>query len=117
MDLFKVEDDVRAILKENEQSRADDMILYAAYAWMVLERAGAKNGAGWLEKVFADIRFRTIYGIAPYGCVSRTRRKIQETTEDLRPTEEDIQARKEKIKEYRNYARGIRKDHQGALCS
>lgn len=110
MDLFKVEDKVRLILKNNEAARADDMTLYSAYAWDCLEKAGAKVGSGWLEKVFADVRFRTIYGIAPFESVSRARRKIQENHIELRPREEVVRERQERIREYKAYARRNFKD-------
>jgi hypothetical protein len=71
----------------------------------MLERAGAKVGSGWLEKVFSNERYRYLFGIAPFESVSRARRKLQEVNEDLRPNEETIRARKEKIKEYKAYAR------------
>lgn len=105
MELFKAEEEVKKILEIDEQARADDMHLYAFYAWEMLERAGEKVGSGWLEKVFSNERYRYLFGIAPFESVSRARRKLQEVNEDLRPNEETIRARKEKIKEYKAYAR------------
>lgn len=105
MELFKVEEEVKKILEIDEQARADDMHLYAFYVWEMLERAGEKVGSGWLEKVFSNERYRYLFGIAPFESVSRARRKLQEVNEDLRPNEETIRSRKEKIKEYKQYAR------------
>ena len=115
MELFKVEEEVKKILEIDEQARADDMHLYAFYAWEMLGRAGAKVGSGWLEKVFSNERYRYLYGIAPYESVSRARRKLQEVNEDLRANEETVRARKEKIKEYKRYARSYWKDFKGNI--
>jgi len=115
MELFKVEEEVKKILEIDEQARADDMHLYACYAWEMLERAGEKVGSGWLEKVFSNERYRYLFGIAPYESVSRARRKLQEVNEDLRPSEETIRARKEKIKEYKQYAKSYWKGFKGNI--
>lgn len=106
MEFVKVEDDVRPILKNSIAARCDDMALYAYYVYTKL--AGFEKGAGWLERVFSDRRFRIYHGIAPYDTVSRVRRKLQEDNEDLRAPKEFIEEKKQAEKEYKDYARGLR---------
>lgn len=98
-----VENDITPILKRSKAARCDDMVLYANYAYEKI--AGFNYGAGWLEKVFSDRRFRLSHGIAPYETVSRVRRKLQAANENLRPTIEDIDERKRAEKEYKDYAK------------
>lgn len=98
-----VEDDVRPILKYNTAARCDDMVLYACYVYEKLED---KSGR-WLERIFSDRRYRITNGIAPYETVSRVRRKLQETEENLRATKEQITERKELEKKYKAYAKGL----------
>lgn len=98
-----VEQDLTPILKESEAARCDDMVLYANYAFNKL--AGMNYGAGWLEKVFSDRRFRIVHGIVPYETVSRIRRKLQRKYENLRPSKAYQEERKRAEKEYKNYAK------------
>lgn len=98
-----VEQDITPILKESEAARCDDMALYANYAYTKI--AKLNYGAGWLQKIFSDRRFRIIHGIAPYETVSRVRRKLQEKYEDLRPNKEYQEERKRVEVEYKKYAR------------
>ncbi len=98
-----IEQDITQILKESEAARCDDMALYANYAFTKL--TGMNYGAGWLEKVFSDRRFRILHGIAPYGTVSRVRRKLQENNENLRPSKEYQEERRKTEREYKKYAR------------
>lgn len=103
MEFKTVEEDITPILKESEAARCDDMALYANYAFTKL--SGMDYGAGWLEKIFSDRRFRIVHGIAPYETVSRVRRKLQERYENLRPSEAYKEERKRAEREYRKYAR------------
>lgn len=105
MNLYKLEDVLVAILEENEAARGDDMTLYAAYVWSILTTAGVEPKTGCLEKVFSDVRYRTIYGIAQFESVSRCRRRIQASTEELRPNKTVVEERQKLIKEYKAYAR------------
>ena len=98
-----VEEDVTKILKEDEAARCDDMALYANYAYGKL--ANRSYGAGWLQMIFSNRRFRIMHGIAPYETVSRIRRKLQEEHEDLRPSEAYRQERKRIEAEYKKYAK------------
>ena len=103
MDFKTVEQEITPILKYSEAARCDDMALYANYAYSKIEKLN--YGAGWLQKIFSDRRFRIIHGIAPYETVSRVRRKLQEKYEDLRPSEAYREERKQTEKEYKKYAR------------
>ena len=105
MKIKNVEKDVREILENNEQARADDDKLYGDYVYSKLEKAGADINGEWLLRVMTDIRFKSAYDIASYGTVSRTRRRLQAKYRNLRPSEEVVKARRELIKEYRKYAR------------
>ena len=99
-----IEQDITPILKNNEAARCDDMMLYAAYVFEKMQG----YGAGWLEKIFSDRRYRIMRGIAPYGAVGRTRRRLQRRYPELRPSEEVKKARREAEKEYRKYARSFK---------
>lgn len=102
----KLEDEVREILKTNEQARADDSKLYCDYVFTLLGRSHAIEEK-WLVRVMSDTRYRCIHGIATYESVSRCRRKLQEKDESLRPSKEVVEARKELIAQYKAYARGV----------
>lgn len=104
MEFKTVEQDIKPILKESEAARCDDMALYANYVWTKLNKFD--YGAGWLEKVFSDRRFRTMHGIAPYETVSRVRRRLQAENENLRPSKAYQEERKRAEVEYKKYARG-----------
>lgn len=104
MEFKTVEQDIKPILKESEAARCDDMALYANYVWTKLNKFD--YGAGWLEKVFSDRRFRIMHGIAPYETVSRVRRRLQAENENLRPSKAYQEERKRAEVEYKKYARG-----------
>lgn len=103
MDFKTVEQDITPILKNNEAARCDDLVLYANYAYEKVARLN--YGAGWLEKVFSDRRFRIIHGIATYDTVGRVRRKLQAKNANLRPSKEYLEERKNAEREYKRYAR------------
>ncbi len=111
MDFKTIEQDVRSILEENEQARADDNKLYMAYCWIKLERAGVKPNKAWFGSIFANDRKKTAYGIADYKSVSRVRRKLQAENEKLRPSEKTVEERKKLIKEYKKYAKQSKVDN------
>jgi hypothetical protein len=97
MDIKTVEHEVKPILEEYENTRADDMRLYVRY----ITRKGGDVG-----KVFFDRKYRLMNGLASYETVSRVRRKLQERDAGLRPSKEYIEARKKAEQEYRAYAKG-----------
>lgn len=104
MEFKTVEQDVAPILKYIKATRCDDMALYANYVYTKL--TNYEMGAGWLERVFTDRRFRITHGIAPYETVSRVRRKLQEKYDDLRPPQDLREERKKIEKVYKEYAKG-----------
>ena len=104
MEFKTVEQDIKPILKESEAARCDDMALYANYVWTKLNKFD--YGAGWLEKVFSDRRFRIMHGIASYETVSRVRRRLQAENENLRPSKAYQEERNRAEVEYKKYARG-----------
>lgn len=101
-----VEADVRTILKDDMIARCDDMALYGSYAYRKVSDLG--YGEGWLVKVFSDRRFRIIHGIAPYGTVSRVRRRLQRKDATLKAPPEIVAERKKAEQEYKKYARAKR---------
>lgn len=105
MEFKTVEQDVAPILKNDNAARCDDMALYTYYAYEKLSRANADLTGGWLQRVFTDRRYRIIHGIAPYGTVSRVRRKLQAKYAELRPSKEYQEERKRVEVEYKKYAR------------
>lgn len=107
MSFSKVEADVREILKRDMAARCDDHALYCAYVWQKLESINYDHKAGgWLVKVMTDTRFRVSHGIAPYGTVSRMRRKLQAEDCKLQAPDDVIQERKRMIKKYKEYVTG-----------
>ena len=94
-----VEKDIRPILEQNEEARADDMKLYF---WYVRGKGGEFN------RCLLDRIYRISNGLVSYDRVSRARRKLQEHYADLRPTEEYMEKRKQAEKEFRAYAKGVK---------
>lgn len=108
MEFYKVEQDVKEILKGDMAARCDDMALYANYVYKKLDK-DSKAGGEWLISVFSDRHFRIIHGIAPYGTVSRVRRILQARYEELKPTKELLAERKRAERDYILYAKGAKK--------
>ena len=107
MSFSKVEADVREILKYDMAARCDDHALYCAYVWRKIENSNYDHKAGgWLVKVMTDTRFRVSHGIAPYGTVSRVRRKLQAEDIKLQAPLDVREDRKRLIKRYKEYATG-----------
>ena len=96
MDIKTVEHEVKPILEEYENTRADDTRLYVMY----ITRKGGDVG-----KVFSSRKYRIMNGLASYETVSRVRRKLQSKDARLRPSKEYIEARKKAEAEYRAYAK------------
>lgn len=96
MEFKTVEQDIKPILEEQEETRSDDSVLYVRY----INRKG-----GGIGKALLDRKYRLINGLASYDTVSRVRRKLQAKYESLRPTKEYLEERKKAEKEYRAYAK------------
>lgn len=92
-----VEQEVKPILEQIKETRADDMRLYHIYVM----RKGLNMG-----KALLDSKYRITNGLATYDTVSRVRRKLQAKYAGLKPSREYLKLRKEAEKEYRDYARG-----------
>ena len=101
-DLKNTENIVRTILQDNPDARNSDNILYEAYISKVNPFVLIRPVRDYLL-YFADL------GIARFETISRIRRKLQETEENLRGVEQVQKWRKENEKEFRAYARGENK--------
>lgn len=99
MKLEKIETIVKNILENEIRARSDDMYLYyifcTKYAYITDDD---------FYKVFKDKCFRNNSGISVFESISRARRKIQATHEELKPSKEVQDARINKEAEYINYA-------------
>ena len=93
-----IEAELMPFLDKIEETRADDMLLFADYCM----RHGVDLG-----KVLTDREYRIKSGIPSYDSIGRIRRKIQRKYPELKPSKEEIRKRQEAEKEYRKYARGI----------
>lgn len=100
MKFTTVEKEIKPILKDNNLTRADDMLLYAEYL---------KLKGGNMNKAFLDRKYRLINGLASYETVSRVRRKLQEVNPKLKPSKSYLSSRKAAEKEYKQYAKGVKK--------
>ena len=92
-----IEQELKPILENHEEARADDMCLYLLYV-------GIKRVE--LYTAFSDREYRLTHGIASYESVGRIRRKLQAKYRELRPAPEYLAERKRAEKEYKKYARG-----------
>lgn len=95
--LAKVYDYTLEVLKEDEETREDDSVLYFKVCDVI-----APNGVGGL--LFEDVLMnRKEYRLPSYASVVRCRRKIFEEHPELKPSEEKQRIRKlqeEAIKEF-----------------
>lgn len=103
-----IEDDITIILKNSKAARCDDMVLYAAYVSNKLSE-NTSFLHSMLYRVFIEPEFRISHGIATYGSVSRVRRKLQEEYPELKAPRAVIEEKKELEKNYRAYAKGVKK--------
>lgn len=93
-----IEQELKPILEEYDDARADDMTLYEVYV----------KGKGLaLSDVFRDRRYRISNNVPPYESISRIRRKLQAAFPELRPSKEYLKERKEAEKRYKDYAKTI----------
>ena len=92
-----IEQELKPILENFIETRADDMSLYGLYV---------SNKGVQLTRVLTDREYRLTHGIASYESVGRIRRKLQAKYRELRPAPEYLAERKRAEKEYKKYARG-----------
>lgn len=93
-----IEKELKPILEEHEETRADDMALYEVY----VNRKGLL-----LARIFSDRHYRILHSVPPYESISRIRRKIQAKFPELKPSKEYIKERKRAEKEYKQYAKTL----------
>lgn len=106
MKLNTLEGKIKSILENNEQARADDMLLYVNYIYFELGKHASKDAETWLMEIFTNRRLRVMFGISGTESVRRCRQKLQERYPHLRPSKEMLRIRKEEEKRYKAYARG-----------
>ena len=97
--LLNVENDVKKILEKEPIARKDDMYLYYLYC----TRYGILNERAFV-KAFRSKGFRKELGLAVFESVSRSRRKLQQEYEHLKPSKEVQDARMNEQGEYIRYA-------------
>ena len=113
MEFKTVEHDILPILREKAETRCDDMLLYACYAYRKAASSVYNPAQStMLLNVFLDARYRIHLGVAPYETVSRVRRKLQEKHAELRATKEQIQEKQRAEREYKRYARERGANHE-----
>lgn len=97
MKLPKVEEIVKEVLKEDEDSRADNFILvYKVYAKVNREA---------VTLPFSNVMLlHKAYGLPSFESIVRSARKLRADYEELRPSKKVEKARSEKEAEYIDYA-------------
>lgn len=95
----KIQDIVEIILKEEPETRDDDMLLY----YMYCTKYGFL-GSGNFYKIFEDKEYRGTLGISVFETISRCRRKLQAENPNLKPSQETQYQRIEQEKRFEDYA-------------
>lgn len=98
----KIQDIVEIILKEEPDTREDDMYLYYLYC----TKYGFVN-SGSFHKIFQDKEYRTNLGISGFETISRCRRKLQAENPSLKSSQETQHQRLEQEKKFEEYANEI----------
>lgn len=97
--LLTIENEVKNILEKEPLARKDDMYLYFIYC----TKYGVLNSRAFV-KLFYNKNFRKEYNIPVFESVSRSRRKLQQEYEYLRPEQKVQDARTNKEADYIRYA-------------
>jgi hypothetical protein len=95
----KIQDIVEIILKEEPETRDDDMLLY----YMYCTKYGFL-GSGNFYKIFEDKEYRSTLGISVFETISRCRRKLQAENPNLKSSQETQYQRAEQEKRFEDYA-------------
>ena len=95
----KIQDIVEIILKEEPDTRDDDMLLY----YMYCTKYGFL-GSGNFHKIFEDKEYRSTLGISVFETISRCRRKLQAENPSLKGSQETQYQRVEQEKRFEDYA-------------
>ena len=101
VDLIRLEDEVRQLLIDDEETRNDDMYLYWKYVYKKIKLI--KEGLPTFESFFVSKETREKFKVKCYHSVSRCRRKIQEKTPEL-ASERSKRLRAKEEKDYKEYA-------------
>lgn len=103
---FNIKNEVKRILTVSPETRADDMVLYYHFVVEHFKCCTYEN----FEALFANPHYRAENGIPTFACISRMRRKLQETYAELRPSKQQQKVRREYEKKYREF-------YKKPLCS
>lgn len=95
----KIQNIVEIILKEEPETRDDDMLLY----YMYCTKYGFL-GSGNFHKIFEDKEYRSRLGISVFETISRCRRKLQAENPSLKSSQETQYQRIEQEKRFEDYA-------------
>lgn len=95
----KIQDIVEIILKEEPETRDDDMLLY----YMYCTKYGFL-GSNNFYKIFEDKEYRSTLGISVFETISRCRRKLQAENPSLKSSQETQYQRLEQEKKFEEYA-------------
>lgn len=96
----KIQDVVEIILKEEPETRDDDMLLY----YMYCTKYGFL-GSGNFHKIFEDKEYRTSLGVSGFETISRCRRKLQSEDPSLKSSQETQYQRVEQEKKIEGYVK------------
>lgn len=102
VDFIRLEDEVRQLLIDDEETRNDDMYLYWKYCYKKMQLI--KENRPIFESLFLSKETRNKYKIKGYHSVSRCRRKIQEKTPEL-ASERSKRLRAKEETNFENYGR------------
>ena len=99
MKLDKVENIVKKVLEEYEDSRNDDFVLvFRVYKEI--------NEGAMIRELFCEVMLNhKEYGLPAFEGISRARRKLQAEHEELRANKKVTEFREQKEEEYREYSR------------
>ncbi len=99
MDINKVKDIVEKVLVDDEKSRGSDARLYSNICKLINIQATSRP-------FYEVVENPAKYGFPNYETVRRTRQKIQEEREELRPSKIVQDGRKEAEQMYLDFVRG-----------
>lgn len=98
----KFESAVASILKDFPLARSNDKFLYYKFCETYCPAILSISVEDYLLDKTCGIP------IPSFDSISRTRRKLQETREDLRPSESQLEKRRERERAFKEYARSKR---------
>lgn len=103
MELKKIKDIVIEALKQNEEMRGNDDLLYFTVLIKINSRTGSKNISDMtIGEFFTQ---RKMLGLPSFESVRRSRQKAQEENKNLRPSEKVQKARKIQEENFYKFAK------------